>query len=358
MCLTALRFCSVLLLFAKLHLGSALAVKRALLESNECPMGTHLAHDSIQCLPCGENEFTEHPNDFLKCLGCRICREDQVEVSPCIRTRNRQCACKNSTFCLPDHPCEMCQKCQTRCPKGQVRIAPCTPHSDLQCGPPLDASSSSSSIVFITVLLAVVLGIVLVFLAWRYCCRHHSAGDGGELSRKPSVVVNRLLHRLGIQDNRCNEQIYMKQQQQQQQLLAPVQGSDVPRGVELEEMAPRISVPCIETQKKLVPVPGQDPIALLRRSFDTFVNVVPFPDWKRFGRALDLLENDLYLAEQHDKGSREPFYQMLNTWLNKQGSKASVNTLLETLPRIGLNGVAVRITSELIKEGYFQYEVS
>ncbi|XP_072213122.1 tumor necrosis factor receptor superfamily member 10B-like isoform X3 [Excalfactoria chinensis] len=314
MCLTALRFCSVLLLFAKLHLGSALAVKRALLESNECPMGTHLAHDSIQCLPCGENEFTEHPNDFLKCLGCRICREDQVEVSPCIRTRNRQCACKNSTFCLPDHPCEMCQKCQTRCPKGQVRIAPCTPHSDLQCGPPLDASSSSSTgIVFITVLLAVVLGIVLVFLAWRYCCRHHSAGDGGELSRKPSVVV---------------------------------------------EMAPRISVPCIETQKKLVPVPGQDPIALLRRSFDTFVNVVPFPDWKRFGRALDLLENDLYLAEQHDKGSREPFYQMLNTWLNKQGSKASVNTLLETLPRIGLNGVAVRITSELIKEGYFQYEVS
>uniref|UniRef100_A0A8C2TWU3 Death domain-containing protein n=1 Tax=Coturnix japonica TaxID=93934 RepID=A0A8C2TWU3_COTJA len=162
-----------------------------------------------------------------------------------------------------------------------------------------------------------------------------------------------------------------------------------------QHMAPRISVPCVETQKKLVPVPGEDPITrkcwdalvgrdglnpralrklfqpryllsfsfsllvpVLRRSFDTFVNVVPFPEWKRFGRALDLLENDLYLAEQHDRGSREPFYQMLNTWLNKQGDKASVNTLLETLPRIGLNGVAVRIASELIKEGYFQYEVS
>lgn len=33
----------------------------------------------------------------------------------------------------------------SRCPKGQVRIAPCTQHSDLQCGPPLDISFSFSS---------------------------------------------------------------------------------------------------------------------------------------------------------------------------------------------------------------------
>jgi len=153
--------------------------------------------------------------------------------------------------------------------------------------------------------------------------------------------------------------------------------------------------PKVETQRKLVPVLGENPIArkcwdvlasrdglslraprklfqpryprslsfsllipVMHRSFNTFVDYVPFPEWKRFGRALDLQENDLYLAEQHDRVSCEPFYQMLNTWLNQQGSKASVNTLLETLPRIGLSGVADIIASELISKGYFQYEVS
>ncbi|POI26681.1 hypothetical protein CIB84_009569 [Bambusicola thoracicus] len=326
--------------------------------SRKFPMGTYLADDS-KYLPCKDDEYTEYPNDFPKCLSCRTCREDQVEVSPCVPTRNTQCACKNGTFCLPDHPCEMCQKCQTWCPKGQVMLAPCTQHSDLQCGPPLEVSSSTSTVIItVSLLLLVLLGLLLVILRKRYCCRHHGAGDGGELSRKPSVVVqNRLLQQLGIRDNRCNELIYQNQQQQQQ-LLFTVQGSEVPRGVELEGTASRTSDPNVETQRKLVPVPGGNPIALLNQSFNTFVDCVPFPEWKRFGRALDLQENDLYLAEQHDKFSREPFYQMLNAWLNQQGSKASVNTLLETLPRIGLGGVADRIASELIRKGYFQYEVS
>ncbi|XP_046787507.1 tumor necrosis factor receptor superfamily member 10B isoform X1 [Gallus gallus] len=412
----ALRLCPVLLLlFAEVQLGSAAAVKKRADRSDlqkpdlyrrKCPMGTYEANDSIQCLLCKKDEYTEYPNDFPKCLGCRTCREDQVEVSPCIPTRNTQCACKNGTFCLPDHPCEMCQKCQTECPKGQVRLAPCTQHSDLLCGPPLEISSSSSTlwiIITFTVLLAVILGLVLVF--WKRCSsRHHGAGDDGELSWKPSAVVvscaglcsscsplclqlmgrekggrfscsphcrdgglqlgcsafvsqqNRLLQRLGIQDNRCNEQIY--QNQQQQELLFTAQGSEVPHGVEMEGTERRTPDPKVETQRKLVPVLGENPIALLHRSFNTFVDYVPFPEWKRFGRALDLQENDLYLAEQHDRVSCEPFYQMLNTWLNQQGSKASVNTLLETLPRIGLSGVADIIASELISKGYFQYEVS
>ncbi|XP_048784140.1 tumor necrosis factor receptor superfamily member 10A-like isoform X2 [Lagopus muta] len=408
----ALRLCPVLLLLlAKVHLGSAAAVKKRAGESDvlepdlyskKCPMGTYLANDSSKCLPCKKDEYTEYPNDFPKCLGCRTCREDQVEVSPCIPTRNTQCACKNGTFCLPDHPCEMCQKCQTRCPKGQMRIAPCTQHSDLQCGPPLDISFSFSSIITIIVL---VVGLVFLLVFLCLCCRHYGAGGGGDLCRKPSAVVvscaglcsacslhclhgnavvrggwftcsprcqdgglqlgcsaflfqqNRLLQRMGIQDNNCNEQIYLNQQQQQQ-LLAAAQGSEVPRGVEMEEVAPRTSDPNVETQKKLVPVPGKDPLSVLSSSFNTFVEFVPFPEWRRFGRTLGLRENNLYQAEQNDRGSGEPLYQMLNMWLNKEGSKASVNTLLETLSQINLSGVADLIASELVRNGYFQYEVS
>lgn len=99
-------------------------------------------------------------------------------------------------------------------------------------------------------------------------------------------------------------------------------------------------------------------IPVLSSSFNTFVEFVPFPEWRRFGRTLGLRENNLYQAEQNDRGSGEPLYQMLNMWLNKEGSKASVNTLLETLSQINLSGVADLIASELIRNGYFQYEVS
>lgn len=99
-------------------------------------------------------------------------------------------------------------------------------------------------------------------------------------------------------------------------------------------------------------------IPVLSSSFNTFVDLVPFPQWRRFGRALGLRENNLYQAEQNDRESGEPLYQMLIMWLNKEGSKASVNTLLETLSQISLSGVADIIASELIRNGYFQYEVS
>ncbi|XP_010721355.1 tumor necrosis factor receptor superfamily, member 10b isoform X3 [Meleagris gallopavo] len=317
----ALRFCPVLLLLlAKVHLGSAAAVKKRAVKSDvlkpdpyskKCPMGTYLANDSSRCLPCKKDEYTEYPNDFPKCLGCRTCREDQVEVSPCNSTRNTRCACKNGTFCLPDHPCEMCQKCQTRCPKGQVRIAACTQQSDLRCGPPLDNSSSFTTTgIIISTMLPVVLVFLLVLLCCC-CCRRYSAGSGGVLSRKPRAMV---------------------------------------------EVAPR--TPNVETQRNLVPVPGKDPITVLSSSFNTFVDLVPFPQWRRFGRALGLRENNLYQAEQNDRESGEPLYQMLIMWLNKEGSKASVNTLLETLSQISLSGVADIIASELIRNGYFQYEVS
>ncbi|XP_031463905.1 tumor necrosis factor receptor superfamily member 10B-like isoform X4 [Phasianus colchicus] len=344
----ALRFCPVLkLLLANVHLGSAVAVKNwggesDVLEpdlySNKCPMGTYLANDSSKCLPCKEHEYTEHPNDFSKCLGCRTCREDEVEVSPCIRTRNTQCACKNGTFCLPDHPCEMCQKCQTQCPKGEVRIAPCTQHSDLQCAPFLDISSMSSEFgrgegwrlgpavvaaaphtpmlsTLADMIVIIVMAVVLVFLLLFacFCCIYCRKRNGGELCRKPSAMV---------------------------------------------EVAPTTSNPNVETQKKLVPVPGGDPITVLSSSFNTFADHVPLPEWKRFGRVLGLLENKLYEAEQKNGSSGEPLCQMLNTWLNKEGSKASVNTLLEALSQINLSGVADIIASKLIRDGYFQYEMS
>uniref|UniRef100_A0A8C0AS64 Uncharacterized protein n=1 Tax=Buteo japonicus TaxID=224669 RepID=A0A8C0AS64_9AVES len=224
-----------------------------------------------------------------------------VELSPCQAVRDTQCACKNGTFCSPDHPCEMCQKC--RCPKDEVEQAPCTPHSDRQCGPPTGTFSGLSNNLIVTIVGVVcVVVLVLPLLVWKCCCRrspgeHRVRGSPGALA----------LARGGLR--RCG-------------LAFPF------------------------------------PPLVLRLSFDIFAREVPCKDWKRFGRALELLENDIALAEMNDRYSLEPFFQMLNTWQNRQGMNASVNTLLETLHQINLGGIAEDISSKLVQQGSFQYEVS
>uniref|UniRef100_A0A8B9R2Q9 TR10B factor n=1 Tax=Anas platyrhynchos TaxID=8839 RepID=A0A8B9R2Q9_ANAPL len=239
---------------------------------------------------------------------------DQVELSPCSATRNTQCACRNGTFCSPDHPCEMCQKCRTRCPSGQVKIAPCTPHSDLQCGPPTGSISGSSTItIIILIVVALVVGLLLVLL-WKWCCRHPAAGEGGG--------TRGAAPKWGGSEWEGGRALGLT-------ALFFLPGDSRDLGRKSGQL-----FPC------LLPV--------LRRSFHVFARDVPFKDWKRYGRALDLLENDLALAEMNDKYSQEPFFQMLNTWQNRQGMSASVNTLLEALHRIDLGGIAEDISFLLV----------
>lgn len=83
---------------------------------------------------------------------------------------------------------------------------------------------------------------------------------------------------------------------------------------------------------------------------------MPHDLWKRFGRALNLLENDIALAEK--EVGLEVLIEMLKKWQEKETIGASVNTLLDTLHQINLGGVAEDISIELVKEGSFQYEVS
>ncbi|KAM9252523.1 tumor necrosis factor receptor superfamily member 10B-like isoform 2-T2 [Cariama cristata] len=332
----------------------------------KCPAGNYVAehckgqNSSSKCLPCNKDEYIEYPNDFRKCLGCRTCREDQVELSPCQRIRDTQCVCRNGTFCSPDHPCEMCQKCRPRCAKNEVEQAPCTPHSDRRCGPPTGTFSGISDDLIITIaaVVAVVL-VVLVLVLWK-CRRCRSPGDGRDLNGKSCSVMDYLVRQLtryqrrgpGTQDNIRNERF------SRDQLLPRASGSVAPSAPGLEVVVPGTFSPSVKPRRKLVPVQGKDPVILLRRSFDIFAQDVPCKDWKRYGRALGLMENDIALAEMNDRYSLEPFFQMLNTWQNREGMDASVNTLLEALHEINLGGIAEDISSKLVQQGSFQYEAS
>ncbi|KAF1442990.1 Tumor necrosis factor receptor superfamily member 10B, partial [Pygoscelis papua] len=317
---------------------------------------------SSKCLPCKEDEYIEYPNDFTKCLGCRTCREDQVELSPCRAVSDTKCACRNGTFCSPDHPCEMCQKCRPRCPENEVELAPCTPHSDRQCGPPTSTFSSSSNklLMFIMVPVAVVVVLaLLVFCLWkRYCCcspgEHRLRGIPGALALAGgSAWVWAGWEEVPAWEKRDHSAVFIFQETGETWAGSPATWT-----FSFQVMVPRTSYPNVKPRRNLVPVQGKGPVTLLRRSFDIFARDVPCKDWKRFGRALDLLENDIALAEMNDKYSLEPFFQMLNTWQNREGMNASVNTLLETLHQINLGGIAEDISSKLVQQGSFQYEVS
>uniref|UniRef100_A0A663MDG1 TR10B factor n=1 Tax=Athene cunicularia TaxID=194338 RepID=A0A663MDG1_ATHCN len=257
-----------------------------------------------------------------------------VQLSPCQAVRDTQCACRNGTFCSPDHPCEMCQKC--RCPKDEVELAPCTPHSDRQCGPPTDTFSGSSSKWGVVGLLTL---LVLLFI-W-ICCHRRPPGEL-RVQGTPDTLTLAWGEGGSVWVWAAWEKRDLPEGSQHYFHL-PGDGRDLSGNclcsTMFSELFPSLSL-------------------VLRRSFDTFARDVPYKDWKRFGRALDLLENDIVLAEMNDKYSLEPFFQMLNTWQNRQGMDASVNTLLETLHQINLGGTAEDISSKLVQQGYFRYEVS
>ncbi|NXE08551.1 TR10B factor, partial [Lophotis ruficrista] len=324
------------------------------------PAGTYVAghceeqNDSRKCLPCRENEFIAYPNDFSRCFSCQTCREDQVELSPCRATSDTQCACRNGTFCSPDHPCEMCQKCRPRCPKDEVELAPCTPHSDRQCGPPTDTFSSSfSTLIVILVVVSLILLVVFLVLVKCCCCRR-SPGEHRAQGGPPIACPGRGVGSVWVWAGW--EEVPAWGKRDHSAVLGPAGGRE---GMSLQDGLSRqnpfypavCALPCF-----LSFFPSPSPV--LRRSFDIFAQEVPFKDWKRYGRALELLENDIALAEMNDRYSLEPFFQMLNTWQNRQGMNASVNTLLETLHQINLGGVAEDISCKLVQQGFFQYEVS
>ncbi|KAM9516367.1 tumor necrosis factor receptor superfamily member 10B-like [Guaruba guarouba] len=328
----------------------------------KCTAGTYVANHCKEqngfsrCLPCKDNEYIEYPNDLSNCFSCRMCREDEVELSPCRATQNRQCACRNGTFCSPEHPCEMCQKCRPRCPKGEVELAPCTPSSDRRCGLPTTTSPVTHSTcgaavggeMATWVAISVIASVVLVILFLCLCCKRCSCHATGEHSIIPPSprALRGWEEGPALQDEGSRYCFHLPEDRRD------LSG----KPCSLVVMVPGTSQPSVKPRKKLVPVEGAEPYACLRNSFYTFAQKVPHDHWKRFGRVLNLLENDIALAEK--EGGLEVLIEMLRKWQEKETIDASVNTLLDTLHQISLGGVAEDIAFELVKEGSFQYEVS
>nr|XP_034995687.1 tumor necrosis factor receptor superfamily member 1A-like [Zootoca vivipara] len=321
------------------------------------------------CHPCENNTFSKYLNDFERCLPCTECRPlDEVVLQPCTTTSDAQCACKSGTFCSPSLPCETCHKCTTRCPDGETMVQPCTPESDMLCvkalGPAdvtsqTPAAGSNGQILFLlgilfcfTLVVAVSVGICK--------CRIKDSRTGSVTSVWDSKTIRRLRRKCthGPQEV---EDLWDVQVDQRIRLSSLEYANSNARGSETTPLQTTGSSEEVqvstEQRRNLVPANGKDQMTALRLAFDIFIKEVPLRDWKRFMRALGLLDNDIdTIALMHVGDMKEQHFQMLRTWHDMNGKGASLDSLLEALCNMDLKGIEDKIRAALIAQGLYVLE--
>lgn len=97
----------------------------------------------------------------------------------------------------------------------------------------------------------------------------------------------------------------------------------------------------------------------LHLSFLTIVEEVPLCKWPSYMRVLGLTDNEIESAKMDNSGNVfEQNIKMLHKWLGKNGKKASLDILLQTLcdPPVNLKGVEQKIRQTLISREMYIYE--
>ncbi|XP_078392989.1 tumor necrosis factor receptor superfamily member 10B-like isoform X1 [Cetorhinus maximus] len=372
----------------------------------KCPAGTHVAEHCKKsytigkCENCMEGEdYTEWPNGLDECLHCHSCRKDEEVVSDCTRQKNTVCQCEAGRFCLANQSCEMCQKCKTNCPEGQIVKVECSRTSDTVCGM---AETSTATLSGDAIALIVVLLVMLIILCVSpiICCKktrckeqfHTIHSMVNTWLRKPDSAVTdpgsealedeHLPQDIGSQaqrrgavecggnermDNDVNEARNEREAllqnspnalakfQAETPVLSPSDaGSPSGSGVDPLMVQPEQTDP---NDPRENPQPFQMVEEFpdsegLRQSFSSFVDVVPIVRWKEFMRRLQLTENQIVEAERNNAFNvKEGHYQMLHTWLQKAGNRASIKALLQTLHEMDLVAAANEISLSILSNG-------
>ncbi|XP_068931769.1 tumor necrosis factor receptor superfamily member 10A-like isoform X2 [Petaurus breviceps papuanus] len=335
---------------------------------DQCPAGQYLQKASppntaAGCKLCDSGvNFTEYPNELPSCIPCRICRPDQEEVMPCNTTRNTQCHCKAGTFCPKDHPCEICNKCKSKCPEGMVEVSSCSPWSDLKCAYSQPSDTRNFWIRISLLIVTIVVVPVLVIFFWYKCC---NVSEAGNLSPRNPLDFKNGYH---PQHPKAQDNEDVKQNDLQGKADSPENQGDEPQ-VLLTEV---ITVPGTSMQngchlgqtkamasqvdpKSLFPVDG-DHIKTLEKSFFIFEEMVPWESWNQYMRQLGLSQNEILQARASESSVKDHPHSLLMTWLNKTGKVATVGFLLETLEKIHQRAAREIIQDKLISNGLYDYQ--
>lgn len=113
-----------------------------------CPAGTYVLkpcqrdHGKSECVPCEPGYFMKHNSSELGCFQCSQCRDDQEEVTECSQMADRECRCKQGTYCNSENCVEKCLPCSS-CQNDRV-IRQCNATIDTLCDT-LDSESGMPS---------------------------------------------------------------------------------------------------------------------------------------------------------------------------------------------------------------------
>uniref|UniRef100_A0A8C1EAU4 Tumor necrosis factor receptor superfamily, member a n=1 Tax=Cyprinus carpio carpio TaxID=630221 RepID=A0A8C1EAU4_CYPCA len=368
-----------------------------------CEAGTYVKEKCSRdqekgiCAPCEKGTYAEHPTGMEQCLQCSQCHRDQIVVAECISTSNTKCECKPGTFCLPDEPCEVCKKC-SKCKADEEEVSRCTATSNTKCkkgnSPPTEgptdkplASNNTNTIAIVVPILFLLIFILLgIILYKRY-------------QRQLSSMLKILFYYLSEeeQENTHNAGLERKEGQRPESrpLLTqetqetgtksiPVEDEDRGLGDSLpnttsssqtslsplppavyNEESPQSSPPAprqpeMVTEpwagddgppRRLVPVLGEE--ESLSKSFDLF-DSLDVRYHNKFFRSIGVSDNAIKVAETQQP--MDKVYDLLRVWMQKEGLRANINTLLQALLDLDQRYSAEHIASKAVERGYYKYE--
>lgn len=377
-----------------------------------CEAGTYVKEKCTsgqvmgKCSPCEKGTYAEHPTGMEQCLQCSQCHRDQTVVAECTSTSNTKCDCKFGTFCLPDEPCEVCKKC-TKCKADEEEVSGCTPTSNTKCrrrpshpteGPTEKPSASNSTgTIFVIVsilILLVICAIVGAILFLKRRQRQQSETDGNleevkvpidECPRSEEEQENSRNAGLEKEEEHRPESRPLLTQETQETGSKSIPVEDEDRGLgdslpnttsssqtslsalpQIIGDSPRSSPPAQrptdrdqteswpredDPPRKLLPLLGEE--ESLSKSFDLF-DSLDVRYHNKFFRSIGVSDNSIKLAETQQP--MDKVYDLLRVWMQKEGLRANINTLLQALLDLDQRYSAEHIASKAVERGYYKYE--
>lgn len=367
-----------------------------------CEAGTYVKEkctanqEKGTCELCKMGTFAEHPTGMDQCLQCMQCNADQIMTERCTRTRDTQCKCKEGFFCLPDEPCEVCKKC-ARCKSGEIEVHACTSTSNTKCkkqsvppGDPTEAPKTTSdpvntgAIVAVVLLFVFLLVVGAIFFIWFK--KKHQCGRQARHAAQPDEVKIPIE---GVsvptsEERQNSRNVELEEAEEPREPLlqetqcksVPVEDEDRGLGDSLPNTtsssqtslsAPPVTPPLCNpshgekdveswakddgTPRHLVPLLGEE--LSLSKSFDLF-DVLDIRVHNKFFRSIGLNDNAIKLAESHHAADK--VYELLRTWMQREGLRANINHLLQALLELDQRYSAEQIASRAVERGYYRYE--
>ncbi|EPQ06718.1 Tumor necrosis factor receptor superfamily member 10A [Myotis brandtii] len=262
------------------------------------------------------------PQGLHASLTAKECPPGKVQIAACTRTSDTQCQCENGTYQDKDSP-EYCLRCDTRCPNGKVKARDCGPNNNLEC---VDQKSGSGA-----------------------ATKSRSRGWFGCLRAPVEAEALDNVRNLAKSDRDS-----LSSEQEQEELAG---GLVHPAGEAQLLLGPTGTDGSQMRRKLLVPANNENPIETLREFFYDFSRIVPFTRWEPFMRLVGLKENDIFMAKAQALDPRDALYHMLTIWLNTKGKAASVNTLLDSLDKLGETKAKEEMQDFLLESRKYVYEV-